>query len=240
MAGLDYAAESDRPVVLEKIRLAGNPEYWQMTPAQAREWHNRKAGILDIKPEPVHEVEDRVVRATEADVPVRIYTPRASQSPLPILVWLHGGGHVVGKPRTATTRCAASSRCRRTASSCRSTTGSRPSTSFPPGVVDSFAALKWAAAHAARDRRRSVAHRDRRRQRGRQPRRGVRDPRARCGRARASCSSSSSIRARRPTRTRRRITRSPKATCSRARSSSGSTTTIARATPTATTSAMRR
>ena len=37
--------------VLEKIRLAGKPEYWQMTPAQAREWHNRKAGILDIAPE---------------------------------------------------------------------------------------------------------------------------------------------------------------------------------------------
>ena len=75
--------------VLEKIRLAGKPEYWQMTPAQAREWHNRKAGILDIAPEAVHAVEDRVVRAIEADVPVRIYTPRASPSPLPILCLLY-------------------------------------------------------------------------------------------------------------------------------------------------------
>jgi len=35
--------------VLDKIREAGNPEYWQMTPQQARDWHNRKAGILDVK-----------------------------------------------------------------------------------------------------------------------------------------------------------------------------------------------
>ena len=39
--------------VLEKIRAAGNAEYWQMTPGQARAWHDRKAGILDIAPEPV-------------------------------------------------------------------------------------------------------------------------------------------------------------------------------------------
>ncbi|MET0202809.1 MAG: alpha/beta hydrolase, partial [Casimicrobiaceae bacterium] len=91
--------------VLEKIRLAGKPEYWQMTPAQAREWHNRKAGILDIAPEAVHAVEDRVVRAIEADVPVRIYTPRASPSPLPILVWLHGGGHVVGSLQSYDALC---------------------------------------------------------------------------------------------------------------------------------------
>src|SRR5262245_7519547 len=82
--------------VLEKIRLAGNPEYWQMTPEAARDWHNRKAGLLDIKPAPVHEVVNRSVPGPEAEIPVRIFTPRASRSALPVLVWLHGGGHVVG------------------------------------------------------------------------------------------------------------------------------------------------
>ena len=45
--------------VLDKIREAGNPEYWQMTPQQARDWHNRKgrhsrrearAGLRDQRP----------------------------------------------------------------------------------------------------------------------------------------------------------------------------------------------
>jgi len=134
--------------VLAKIRLAGNPEYWQMSPAQAREWHNRKAGILDIPPEPVHAVEDRIVRAIEADVPVRIYSPRASQSPLPVLVWLHGGGHVVGSLQSYDALCrklALSADCIVVSVDYRLA----PEHKFPAGVVDSFAALKWAARHAA-------------------------------------------------------------------------------------------
>ena len=133
--------------VLEKFRLAGKPEYWQMTPAQAREWHNRKAGILDIAPEAVHAVEDRVVRAIEADVPVRIYTPRASPSPLPILVWLHGGGHVVGSLQSYDALCrklSLSADCIVVSVDYRLA----PEHRFPAGVVDSFAALKWAAGHA--------------------------------------------------------------------------------------------
>ena len=133
--------------VLAKIRLAGNPEYWQMTPAQARDWHNRKAGILDIAPEDVHAVEDRVVRAIEADVPVRIYTPRASQSPLPVLVWLHGGGHVVGSLQSYDALCrklALSGECIVVSVDYRLA----PEHKFPAGVVDSFAALKWTGRHA--------------------------------------------------------------------------------------------
>ena len=82
--------------VLDKIRDAGNPEYWQMTPAQARDWHNRKAGLLDVKPEPVFAAHDRSVPGPASGVPVRIYVPRPATGPVPVLVWLHGGGHVVG------------------------------------------------------------------------------------------------------------------------------------------------
>ena len=133
--------------LLEKMRLAGNREYWQMTPAEAREWHNRKAGVLDIKPEPVHKVDDRVVPAIEADVPVRIYTPRSSSSPLPVLVWLHGGGHVVGSLQSYDALCrklALSADCIVVSVAYRLA----PEHNFPAGVVDSFAALTWTARHA--------------------------------------------------------------------------------------------
>lgn len=130
--------------VLEKIRLAGNPEYCQMTPAQARDWHNRKAGILDIAPQPVHHVADRRVPGPEADVPVRIYTPRESAAPLPVLVWLHGGGHVVGSLDSYDALCrqlALSADCIVVSVAYRLA----PEHKFPAGVVDSFAALRWAA-----------------------------------------------------------------------------------------------
>lgn len=134
--------------VLDKIRAAGNPEYWQMTPAQARDWHVRKAGILDIKPEPVHAAFDRTIPGPECEVPVRIYTPQPARSPLPVLVWLHGGGHVVGtldsydalcRKLALTAGCVVVSVAYRLA----------PEHKFPAGVVDSFAALEWAGAHAA-------------------------------------------------------------------------------------------
>jgi acetyl esterase len=133
--------------VLDKIREAGNPEYWQMTPAQARDWHNRKAGILDIKPAPVHAVTDRSVPGPEADVPVRIFTPRPSRSPLPVLVWLHGGGHVVGSLDSYDALCrqlALSADCVVVSVGYRLA----PEHKFPAGVIDSFAALQWAAQHA--------------------------------------------------------------------------------------------
>ena len=54
-----------------------------MTPAQARDWHNRKAGLLDIKPEPVFAVErPRRCPVPPAAFRVRIYTPRASDRPV--------------------------------------------------------------------------------------------------------------------------------------------------------------
>jgi acetyl esterase len=82
--------------VLDKLRAAGSPEYWQMTPQQARDWHNRKAGILDVKPEPVFKTSDQSIPGPAGAIPVRIFVPREASELLPVLVWLHGGGHVVG------------------------------------------------------------------------------------------------------------------------------------------------
>jgi acetyl esterase len=133
--------------VLEKIRLAGNPEYWQMTPDEARAWHNRKAGILDIKRDPVHAVSDRKIPGPAAPIPIRIFTPRASQSPLPVLVWLHGGGHVVGSLDSYDALCrqlALQGDCIVVSVAYRLA----PEHKFPAGVDDSFAALEWSAQHA--------------------------------------------------------------------------------------------
>jgi acetyl esterase len=133
--------------VLELIRSAGNPEYWQMTPQQAREWHNQKAGILDIKPTPVFRVEDRRIPGPASEIPVRIYTPRASSQFLPVLVWLHGGGHVVGSLQSYDAICrqlALEADCIVVSVDYRLA----PEHKFPAGVEDCFAALTWAGRHA--------------------------------------------------------------------------------------------
>ena len=134
--------------VLDKIREAGNPEYWQMTPQQARDWHNRKAGILDVKPEPVFKTRDRSVPGLAGGIPVRIFVPRESTEPFPVLVWLHGGGHVVGTLDSYDALCrqlALQGDCLVVSVAYRLA----PEHKFPAGVEDSFAALEWVATHAA-------------------------------------------------------------------------------------------
>jgi acetyl esterase len=133
--------------VLERIRAAGNPEYWQMTPQQARDWHNRKAAILDVAPLPVARIEDRRIPGPGGEIPLRIYTPREAAVPSPVLVWLHGGGHVVGSLQSYDALCrtlALLADCLVVSVDYRLA----PEHRFPAGVDDSFAALQWAGRHA--------------------------------------------------------------------------------------------
>jgi acetyl esterase len=133
--------------VLDKIRAAGNPEYWQMTPQQARDWHIRKAGILDIKPVPVGLTSDRSVPGPDGPVPIRIYKPFDAAPGLPVMVWLHGGGHVVGSIETYDAICrmfCVNVGCIVVSVDYRLA----PEHKFPAGVEDSFVALAWTVSHA--------------------------------------------------------------------------------------------
>ena len=145
---LAMALDPQVQAVLDKVRAAGNPEYWQMTPEQARDWHNRKAGLLDVKAEPVFKTSDRSVPGPAGAIPVRIFAPRQASEPLPVLVWLHGGGHVVGSLDSYDALCrqlALQGDCIVVSVAYRLA----PEHKFPAGVEDSFAALKWIADHAA-------------------------------------------------------------------------------------------
>jgi acetyl esterase/lipase len=146
-ANLAMPLDPQVQAVLDKIRDAGNLEYWQMTPQQARDWHNRKAGILDVKPEPVFKTRDRSIPGPSGGIPVRIFIPRAATEPLPVLVWLHGGGHVVGSLDSYDALCrqlALQGDCVVVSVAYRLA----PEHKFPAGVEDSFAALQWVAEHA--------------------------------------------------------------------------------------------
>ena len=79
---------------LDQVAASGAPRFDQMTVQQARE---AIRGLFATKepPLPLKSVEDRVVNAGGVKLPVRIYTPDG-KGPLPILVFFHGGGWVVG------------------------------------------------------------------------------------------------------------------------------------------------
>ncbi len=81
------------------------------------------------------------------NVRVLVYLPTSVQGPLPTLLWLHGGGYVMGSPdaedlrvksMVSTIGCAAVSVDYRLA----------PETPYPGPVEDCYAALKWLSTHA--------------------------------------------------------------------------------------------
>jgi acetyl esterase/lipase len=90
------------------------------------------------------EIEDRAVPG-EPDVPVRIYRPRAAEG---ALIWLHGGGWVVGDLDTEHPWAA---RLARGSGAVVISVGYRlaPEHPFPAAFDDAYSVLTWTAKHAA-------------------------------------------------------------------------------------------
>jgi acetyl esterase len=96
---------------------------------------------------PVARVEDRTIPGPAGDIPVRLYYP-SDQTPLPVLVWYHGGGWVLG------TLDQSDHVCRELANTAGCVVVSvdyrlAPEHKFPAGVDDCEAAYYWALDNAA-------------------------------------------------------------------------------------------
>jgi acetyl esterase len=95
----------------------------------------------------VAEVSDRAIPSAGGEIPVRVYRP-GGDGPLPIVVWLHGGGWAMGSIETydAPVRALANA-----AAAIVVSVEYRlaPEHRFPAAVEDSLAAVRWAASCAA-------------------------------------------------------------------------------------------
>lgn len=136
--------------VLEMVKLSGRPKLTSLTPDQARAMYRETAKVLDVRPPPeLHKIEDRKIPGPGGQIPVRIYTPvDPAGGKLPVLVFYHGGGWVIGDLDTHDGPCrvlARDARCIVVAVDYRM----GPEHRFPAAVEDCFAALNWVAANAA-------------------------------------------------------------------------------------------
>jgi acetyl esterase len=85
--------------LLDRIARAGGTPFHAMTPQEARAAYAGRAEILDPPRAPLQRVEDIVL----AGLPARLYAPTHDR--LPMLLYLHGGGFVVGSLETHDSLC---------------------------------------------------------------------------------------------------------------------------------------
>jgi acetyl esterase len=131
--------------VLDGKLAAPGPPAHELPVEQQRAGHVQETAQLCGEGPAVAEVREIAVPGPAGDVPVRAYRPEGDGA-LPIVVWLHGGGWVVGSVDTA------GAPARALAVSAGALVLSvdyrlAPEHPFPAGLEDSMAAVRWAAAH---------------------------------------------------------------------------------------------
>ena len=134
--------------IVEFVKKAKLPEIWQLTPDQGREQYQLRVDKLKFS-EPIFRSENRRIPGPASDLAIRIYTPREIRTAekLPVLMWFHGGGFVIGSIDTH------DSVCRMLANQADCIVVSvdyrlAPESKFPAAVEDCEVALKWVALHA--------------------------------------------------------------------------------------------
>lgn len=128
--------------LLDRLAAAGPPPDLAAARAAARD-----LDALAGPPPPLARVEDRHIRGPAGKIPIRLYAPSGEDN-LPVLVYLHGGGFVLGGLDSHDAMCrslAAAAGCLLVAVDYRLA----PEHPFPAGLDDAFAAVAWTAAQAA-------------------------------------------------------------------------------------------
>lgn len=148
--GATMTLDPDVQIILDMIRLAGRPPFDELTPDEARQAYTASRAVLTPDPQDVAEVRDLSCPGPHGDIPLRSYRPAGStaEQVLPLLMYFHGGGWLLGGLDSHDTTCrhfANAARCAVISVDYRMA----PEFKFPAAVDDSEAATRWAIAHAA-------------------------------------------------------------------------------------------
>lgn len=121
----------------------------RMPPADARAAYDRFIEPRNYHPVPVERVEDREIDGPHGPISMRIFWPTgAPEGPLPVFIFYHGGGFVLGSVESREPQCrkiANEAGCIVVAPRYRLA----PEHKFPAAHDDAWAAAQWVAANAA-------------------------------------------------------------------------------------------
>jgi acetyl esterase len=133
--------------ILDFIESRGVPPHYELPPEEARINMLKARAVFSDGTVELPRVEDRTIPGPAGELPVRVYGP-SREGPLPVLVYYHGGGWVLGDLDTHDDVCrrlALEAGCMVVSVDYRLA----PEHKFPAAVEDSIAAARWVSAHAA-------------------------------------------------------------------------------------------
>jgi acetyl esterase len=136
--------------LIDLIQVRGIPPVHTLTPDEARRMYRERRVFTQPQAPDVGEVRDLTAAHRGAVVPVRSYRPVGSDpaTPLPVLVYFHGGGWTVGDIDTHDTLC----RQLANAAGCAVISADYrlgPEHRFPAAVDDCVAVTRWVRESAA-------------------------------------------------------------------------------------------
>lgn len=142
------ALHPDAQALLHLIRETGRPPLEQLAPAEARRAYSAGRAVLQASPEPVAHSEDLAMPGPSGAIRLRLYRGMGTHpdAKLPCLLYLHGGGWVLGDLNSHDGVC----RILANAASCSVIAVDyrlAPEHQFPAALDDAAAALTWVAAH---------------------------------------------------------------------------------------------
>lgn len=140
--------DPDAANVLELVRKAGRPSYESMTPPEARDAYRAVRDVAALPAPAVDLIKDFTADGPHGPIPVRLYRPKnAGDAALPVLVFFHGGGWVLGYLDALDATCAQFAN----ASGCAIVSVDyrlAPENKFPKAVDEAYASTAWVAANA--------------------------------------------------------------------------------------------
>jgi len=129
---------------LDYMASLGLPRLAEQGPVEARRFNSLRAPMLAGEVEEVAQVVDGHLPGPSGDLRYRLYSP-APDRELPVLLYMHGGGWVVGDVDTHDSTCRAlarRARCDVVSLDYRLA----PENPFPAAVEDAWSAVEWVAA----------------------------------------------------------------------------------------------
>lgn len=140
----DPFVRPDVQSLLDWLNALPGPQSHQVAPEEAREMMRLSTHKLDRETGELAVIRDLAAPGTAGDIPLRLFDRRSQRGPGPVLVFMHGGGFVLGDLVSYQPLCAEIARCidlpviavdYRLA----------PEHPFPAAVEDAVAATRWIA-----------------------------------------------------------------------------------------------